>query len=117
MGHGGGHGGMAARVSTPLPPRSGSPPTSSAPPSRTARPSPRSRESKGVDVQTVIDAMVAQAKTHLDEEVASGEHTQDEADTSSADVTERITDMVNNGMPARPDHPGRPGDDSDTETS
>ena len=59
---------------------------------------------KGVDVQTVIDAMVAQAKTHLDEEVAAGEHTQEEADQKLADLTERITDSVNNGMPARGDH-------------
>ena len=65
---------------------------------------------KGVDVQTVIDAMVAEAKTHLDEEVAAGEHTQEEADQKLADVTERITDSVNNGMPARGDHGpgGRP---------
>lgn len=58
-------------------------------------------ESKGVDVQTVIDAMVAEFKAHLDEEVASGEHTQEEADQKLADVTERITDSVNNGMPER----------------
>ena len=48
--------------------------------------------------------MVAQAKTHLDEEVAAGEHTQEEADQKLADITERITDSVNNGMPARGDH-------------
>ena len=66
-------------------------------------------EAKGVDVQTVIDAMVAQAKTHLDEEVASGEHTQAEADQKLADVTQRITDSVNNGVPARGDRgPGGP---------
>ena len=65
---------------------------------------------KGVDVQTVIDAMVAQFKAHLDEEVASGEHTQEEADQKLADVTERITDSVNNGMPERGGQP--PADDS-----
>jgi polyhydroxyalkanoate synthesis regulator phasin len=72
---------------------------------------------KGVDVQTVINAMAAQAKTHLDEEVASGEHTQAEADQKLADLTQRITDSVNNGMPARGDHgPGGrpPADDSTT---
>ena len=60
---------------------------------------------KGVDVQTVIDAMVAGLKAHLDEEVASGEHTQEEADQKLADATERITDSVNNGMPERGERP------------
>jgi uncharacterized protein YidB (DUF937 family) len=62
-------------------------------------------ESKGVDVQTVIDAMVADLKAHLDEEVAAGEHTQEEADQKLADATERITDSVNNGMPERGERP------------
>ncbi|MCB1248224.1 MAG: hypothetical protein KDB36_02385 [Acidimicrobiales bacterium] len=55
---------------------------------------------KGVDVQTVIDAMVADMSTHLDEEVAEGDLTQEEADARKAEATERITEMVNNGMPA-----------------
>jgi hypothetical protein len=62
-------------------------------------------ESKGVDVQTVIDAMLADLKAHLDEEVAAGEHTQEEADQKLADATERITDSVNNGMPERGERP------------
>lgn len=57
-------------------------------------------EAKGVDKQTVIDAMVADLKAHLDEEVASGEHTQEEADQKLAEATERITTMVDEGMPA-----------------
>jgi polyhydroxyalkanoate synthesis regulator phasin len=74
-------------------------------------------DAKGVDVQSVIDAMVAPAKTHLDEEVASGEHTQEEADQKLADLTARITDSVNNGMPERGGHgPGGqpPVDGTDT---
>ena len=61
-------------------------------------------------MQTVIDAMVAEAKTRLDEKVAAGELTQEEADQKLAELTERITDSVNNGMPARGDHGpgGRP---------
>ena len=66
-------------------------------------------ESKGVDVQTVIDAMLADLKAHLDEEVAAGEHTQEEADQKLADATERITDSVNNGFPERGE---RPADDT-----
>lgn len=62
-------------------------------------------ESRGVDVQTVIDAMLADLKAHLDEEVAAGEHTQEEADQKLADATERITDSVNNGMPERGERP------------
>ena len=60
---------------------------------------------QGVDPQTVIDAMVAEARAHLDEEVASGEHTQEEADQKLAEITERTTDVVNNGMPERPTGP------------
>lgn len=58
-------------------------------------------EAQGVEVQVVIDALVDQAEAHLAEEVASGEHTQEEADAKLADITERITDMVNNGRPGR----------------
>jgi hypothetical protein len=64
---------------------------------------------EGVDVQTVIDAIVADLKAHLDEEVASGEHTQAEADAKLTEATARITDMVNNGRPERGDGP-RPAD-------
>jgi hypothetical protein len=49
---------------------------------------------KGVDVQTVIDAMAAEVKTHLDEEVAAGERTQEEADAKLADAIERITERL-----------------------
>jgi len=55
---------------------------------------------QGVDVQVVIDAMVAELQAHLDEEVAAGEHTQEEADQRLAEATERITAMVNGEMPA-----------------
>jgi polyhydroxyalkanoate synthesis regulator phasin len=54
---------------------------------------------RGVDVQTVVDAMVADAKAHLDEEVAEGDLTQAEADARLAEVTEKITAMVNGEMP------------------
>jgi gas vesicle protein len=57
---------------------------------------------QGVDVQDVIDALVAEVKEHLDEEVASGEHTQEEADAKLAEATARITDRVNNGKPDMP---------------
>jgi hypothetical protein len=56
---------------------------------------------QGVDVQTVIDSLVAEAESHLDVSVENGRLTQEEADTKLADVTERITDFVNNGLPQR----------------
>jgi hypothetical protein len=46
--------------------------------------------------QDLIDALVDEAKAHLDEEVAAGTHTQDEADTLLAEATTRITEFVNN---------------------
>jgi hypothetical protein len=62
--------------------------------------------SKGVAVQTVIDAMVAEATTHLAERVTAGDLTQAEADAKLTEITARITDMVNNGRPAGgPDAP------------
>ncbi len=57
-------------------------------------------KAKGVDIAKVTDALVAEFKAHLDEEVASGEHTQAEADAKLAEFTTRVTDMVNNVRPA-----------------
>ena len=56
---------------------------------------------QGVDVQTVIDSLIAEAKSHLDLSVANGRLTQEEADAKLTEVTERITDFVNNGLPER----------------
>lgn len=54
---------------------------------------------KGVNVQVIIDALVAERTTHVNQEVADGKITQAEADTKLADVTQRVTDMVNNPRP------------------
>ncbi len=56
-------------------------------------------QAKGVDPQKVIDAIAAEMNKHLDEELASGEHTQAEVDQKKADVVQHATDMVNNAMP------------------
>jgi hypothetical protein len=56
-------------------------------------------ESKGVNVQVVIDALIASATNHINEKVASGELTQAEADEKLANVTERVTERVNNPRP------------------
>ncbi len=65
-------------------------------------------EANGTTAQAVIDALVAQATTHVDEEVAAGKHTQAEGDAELADATTRITDFVNNTQTAGPG-PGGPG--------
>jgi hypothetical protein len=54
---------------------------------------------KGVNVQVVIDALVASATNHINEEVTSGEITQAQADTKLADLSQRVTDRVNNPRP------------------
>ncbi len=52
-------------------------------------------DANGSSAQKVIDALMADVTAHLDAEVKSGEHTQAEADQRIADLTTRITTMVN----------------------
>ena len=69
-------------------------------------------EENGVDPQTVTDALVAEAKTHLDQFVADGRLTQEEADQKLVDLTDRITEHVNaepGDMPIGRMGPGRRG--------
>jgi hypothetical protein len=56
-------------------------------------------EANGVAVQTVIDALVADASAHLDEAVADGRLTQEEADAKKAELVERVTARVNGERP------------------
>jgi polyhydroxyalkanoate synthesis regulator phasin len=64
-------------------------------------------EDKGVAVDALVDALVADAKTHLDEHVADGDLTQAEADERLAEITTRITEMVQTeGLPQRGPRPG-----------
>ena len=59
-------------------------------------------KAKNVDLDKVIAAITAGFKAHLDEEVASGEHTQAEADAKLAEFKTRVTTMVNTaGLPMR----------------
>ena len=69
---------------------------------------------RNVDVQTVVDAIVAAHKEKLDEKVAEGELSQVEADERLAQVTERATEFVNRDLPeprpgARPNGRRGPG--------
>ncbi len=70
-------------------------------------------EANDVDVQSVVDAIVADRRERLDEAVAAGEVTQEQADERLARAEERATAMVDGELPARGGHrhgPGRHGD-------
>lgn len=58
---------------------------------------------KGVATQTVVDAIVAEISANLDQAVADGRITQDEADERKVDATEKATAIVNGEMPERPE--------------
>jgi hypothetical protein len=63
-------------------------------------------KSKNVDPQKVIDALVAEAKTRLDQAVTNKKITQAQADTELTNQTARITSLVN-GTIKIPDFGGR----------
>jgi hypothetical protein len=75
-------------------------------------------KAKGVDVQTVIDALVKEMQSHLADAVSSGRLTQAQADEMKAHATERATALVNG---ERPDGPppgmGAPGGSSSSSGS
>ncbi len=67
-------------------------------------------KAKGVSVDTVIDALYADLKAHIDAHVAEGKLTQEQADAKLADAKTRITTMVNTaGLPAGKGHGGKGG--------
>jgi len=51
-------------------------------------------EEKGVDTQTIVDAYVAQVKEKLDEKVASGDITQEQADSQLEQAKTRATEKL-----------------------
>jgi hypothetical protein len=55
----------------------------------------------GVDAQVVIDALVAEVESQLDELVADGVIEEAERAEHVAEATERINEMVNEGFPFR----------------
>jgi hypothetical protein len=52
-------------------------------------------QSKGVAVQTVIDALVADQNSEIDAALKAGQITQAQADAEKAEVSQRVTDRVN----------------------
>jgi hypothetical protein len=74
---------------------------------------------QGVDVQAVIDALVAEASSRLDEAVTDGRLTAEEAATRKAEITEKITEMVDQAgglRPGRPEAPDAPAAPDTTES-
>lgn len=65
-------------------------------------------EANGVDVDAVIDAVVAAERDRLDELVDDGRLTQAEADELADGLEDRVTDLVNGERPLRMPW-GRPG--------
>jgi hypothetical protein len=59
-------------------------------------------KTNNVDLQTVIDAIVASENEHLAQAVTDGKLTQAQADERKAHATERATNMVNGIRPERP---------------
>ncbi|MDA2956186.1 MAG: hypothetical protein O3A44_02385 [Actinomycetota bacterium] len=57
--------------------------------------------SKGIEVQTVIDAIVANMTAKLAEKVTDGTLTQTQADAMATKITDRVTAMVNGERPHR----------------
>jgi hypothetical protein len=57
--------------------------------------------SKNVEVQTLVDAMVAAERAEIQADVDAGTITQAQADQQIANLTQHETDEVNGVMPAR----------------
>jgi hypothetical protein len=56
---------------------------------------------QGVEVQAVVDELVAEVTERVDNAVENGRIDQTEADEKLAEAEAKITDMVNNGRPER----------------
>lgn len=64
-------------------------------------------EANGVDPQTVIDALVADATTRIDERVAAGDITEERATELEDGLADRMTALVNGDLDRRGGGPGR----------
>jgi hypothetical protein len=72
---------------------------------------------QGVDVATVVAAMVTEAEARLAQAVTDGKLTQAEADEKAAELEARITERVNADAPMRGGRHGRgPAAESSTES-
>ena len=62
-------------------------------------------QEKGVDVQKVIDAMVAAQSQRIDQAVKDGKLTAEQAAERKQNLAARVTRHVNEGKPQRPGGP------------
>jgi hypothetical protein len=68
-------------------------------------------DAQGVEVEDVIDAVVAQAEARMQQVVENGRLTQAEADAMLDALRERVTTRINEpGMPERPERPNGRGE-------
>lgn len=58
-------------------------------------------QEKGVATQTLVDALLAEPKADLAQQVTGGKITQAQADQILADLTDRIQTLINSGQPGR----------------
>ena len=65
-------------------------------------------EDQGVDVDTLVDALVQAQQERIAQAVEDGRLTQEEADERLADLEQRVTERVNSDHPG-PGHHGRGG--------
>ena len=63
-------------------------------------------QANNVDPQTVVDALVADVSARIDQRVADGDLTQEEADAKKAELPEKMTAIVNGERPERPEGEG-----------
>jgi hypothetical protein len=70
-----------------------------------------------VDVQAVIDAIVAEIHERLEQAVANGRLTQAEGDAREADAVERVTDLVHRERPGSRFAPGSDPEDERAPTA
>ena len=64
-------------------------------------------EDQGVEVDTLVDALVAAGEERIADAVADGRITQEEADERLADLEARVTERVESALPDRPGRPDR----------
>ena len=56
-------------------------------------------KAKNVDLDTIVDELVKEAQSRFDDAVKNGKLTQDQANRFEARLKERITDLLNRGLP------------------
>ena len=69
-------------------------------------------DQQGVDRQSLVDALVAAATERINEAVADGRLTQEQADERIAELPDRVTELLDRTPPARGDRMGDSTDDA-----